>query len=304
MDAGRSTMLLACAALVACAARSEISDLPASVDASIPDVVIVPDVSAPPDATPDASVPPCCDEGTKVAGCRMCSAGETCQAKSGTCVHDVGDCGPSTCDGCCYDSTTCADGLEVVSCGTHGALCQSCSSSGKFTSCSALAGGGGVCTGGPSCNAMNCGEGCCDGDICTVGNTVASCGRSGEACAACATGQSCVPDTPTSGTCQFPPFCDGQSCSTCCAGNQCEPGTTDTACGAAFAGGFCVDCTASGMICQDHLCVVPCSSKTCGGCCAGTTCVTGNHVDDCGLGGAACANCTKTNEQCVDGACQ
>jgi hypothetical protein len=200
--------------LLACGARSELlgydddsdGDGDGSVDATL-DVVHVdggPTTDASTDAVADTSVDAfdaglCCDLGIKQSGCQQCGAGESCWNKVGACTHDVTTCGPSNCKGCCLTATWCADGTEVGACGTGGQMCQTCfDSKNKLVACVPNdAGAGGTCQGGPTCTTQSCGSGCCNGNVCMLGELDTSCGYATMACADC---------TKLSG------YCDGGRC--------------------------------------------------------------------------------------------
>ena len=136
------------------------------------------------DVAADAPLPPlCCDDGIKKSGCQTCAAGQKCIAKMGTCVVASVKCGPSNCDGCCLDETTCADGREVGACGTHGQMCQTCSGKNGYGAC-IPDDVGGTCQGGDTCTPGNCISGCCSGNVCMVGDQDTLCGPGG-ACVDC-----------------------------------------------------------------------------------------------------------------------
>jgi hypothetical protein len=104
----------------------------------------------------------------------------------------------------------------------------------------------------PKCSASNC-MGCCTGaGDCLGGNTFADCGKAGDICATCDTGQACV-----GGVCGAPPAdagCTLASCGGCCDPNQvCHPGGQDAFCGH-FANA-CVDCTDAGFSCEMNACI-------------------------------------------------
>ena len=198
-----------CALVVACGARSEIAGeselgvdagsgsdtgVDATLDVAHDAVADAKDaaVDSPIDATPDGTL--CCDLGFKQSGCQTCAADEQCWNKVGSCLHTVTNCGPWNCQGCCESATTCSDGREVGNCGNHGQLCQTCiDSKNKVIACIADdAGNGGTCLGGPTCTDQNCHPGgCCNGNICALGDQDTLCGNGGA----------CVDCTQNGGTC-------------------------------------------------------------------------------------------------------
>ncbi len=185
--------------LFACGARSEIagSDIveadDGSVDATL-DVIAHGDAAPKPDASVDAPVDAsvdafdaglCCDLGVKQSGCHPCNSGDTCWSKVGSCAHGEPECGPSNGKGCCLTASQCADGTEVGACGNAGQMCQTCfDSKNNFLAC-VPSNVGGTCAGGPTCNPKNCDMGCCNGNVCMVGDVDGLCGFGGIVCADC-----------------------------------------------------------------------------------------------------------------------
>jgi hypothetical protein len=109
--------------------------------------------------------------------------------------------------------------------------------------------GGGSC--GTGCGPGNC-KGCCTAGSCLLGQSDASCGNQGQACAACQIGAYCEVLGPSiGGVCHTP--CSPMSCKGCCSGDVCAVGTQDIACG--VGGAACVDCTPNG--CDAGACVLP-----------------------------------------------
>ena len=193
-------MAASCVIAVACGARSEIagSDVEgeddAAADATLDAVVhtdggLHADAShdaafdAPLDAEFDADL--CCDLGVKKSGCQKCASADTCWSKVGSCIHTEAKCGPSNCNGCCLTATQCADGTEVGACGNGGQMCQTCFDSKNNYGACVPGDGGGTCAGGPSCNPKNCNMGCCNGDVCMLGDVDGLCGFGGIVCADC-----------------------------------------------------------------------------------------------------------------------
>ena len=193
---------------LACGARSDISSYESGEAGAVEDATIDVAHDAPTDASDDLvaeassdagpEAAPCCDLGMKLSGCQTCAAGDTCWNKVGTCMHTVPNCGPWNCDGCCEGNTACADGREIASCGTHGQMCQECYGAKDNTFVACVPGAtGGTCAGGPTCTHKNCPMGCCNGDLCMLGDVDTLCGHGGDTCADC---------TKSSG------YCDGSTC--------------------------------------------------------------------------------------------
>jgi hypothetical protein len=206
-------------------------------------------------------------------------------------------CNPQTCpSGCCDSSGTCRTGTDARACGGTGLQCTDCVAAG-FPACDARK----TCSR-PGCEGCT---GCCEhaagGDVCHVGTQAALCGKGGAVCADCATdGRSCDLATGKCGAGK----CDATNCAGCCVGDQCLAGTDLTACGAG--GEACTSCQATGQRCRAQsggggACrgTPTCGPANCGGCCEGTTCVTGTDANACGKQGAACADCSATGKTCV-----
>ena len=178
---------LSCVMSVACGARTGLSDGRVE-DAAVVDVTFVAHDAAP-DVATDApqEAQACCDMGIKLSGCQTCAAGEKCWDKVGACLQPVLNCGPSNCAGCCESPTMCADGRESGSCGSQGQACQTCfDAQNKYATCVPNAtGGGGTCVGGPTCTPKNCLTGCCNGDVCMLGDVDTLCGYGGIVCVDC-----------------------------------------------------------------------------------------------------------------------
>jgi hypothetical protein len=135
-------------------------------------------------------------------------------------------------------------------------------------------GDGGFC---PSCAA-----GCCMGGICTA-STFNTCGTGGIACTTCDPhrADSCAPAGFCA--CGQGPACDALAADRC-EGGQCK-------CGGSGPCGF-------GQECVSGQCV--CTSRSCRGCCSGSTCEPGTEQSKCGSGGVACRKCTR----CIEGVCR
>ncbi|MDX2015804.1 MAG: hypothetical protein SFW67_36760 [Myxococcaceae bacterium] len=119
----------------------------------------------------------------------------------------------------------------------------------------------------PTCGPSNCAEGCCtEAGACERGDGVSACGRGGQQCVACMTGQTCR----------------AGACGTSSAGGGAAGGSSSTGGG----GGSTTSC----------------SPATCAGCCtADDRCVQPpNNVFNatCGSGGALCADCTASRTVC------
>jgi len=105
-----------------------------------------------------------------------------------------------------------------------------------------------------------------------------------------------------------PGSCLDGTCIGCCnIYNYCiVNGTQDTACGTNSE--QCVDCTASGAICYNYVCVKEsntCLYKKCtSGCCdMDRMCQNGYDTFACGLFGADCVDCSLMGKQCFVGQC-
>jgi hypothetical protein len=103
------------------------------------------------------------------------------------------------------------------------------------------------------CASSSCTTGCCSGGVCVEGLTEAACGKSGETCKACQSGEVCA-----SGECQTS-SCDQASCPDgCCSSATCENGTSTSACGTG--GGSCTSCK-SGESCVGGSCTATTGEK-------------------------------------------
>jgi hypothetical protein len=255
--------------------------------------------------------PPCDDGGVCVNGTCLfnrpgcptpCGEGGVCIR--GSCLYGQPACGPANCRGCCVSPNMCVNGTDVHACGVGGLDCETCGPGAG--PCVPQADGGGLCGGVQTCTPDNCSSGCCVGNLCLVtGRSDSACGWMGQACVACAPGETCV-----GSQCQKPPFCvGGVNCGGCCLGNQCVKGNADNACAwaAASVGDRCLDCTAQGLFCHNGYCTPGCSPSNCAGCCSGNVCATGTQVVACGVGGVACNDCTVppafTGAVCEAGIC-
>lgn len=225
--------------------------------------------------------------------CINCGPKGTCL--KGACATPQPGCGPANCSGCCLDANHCSYGTVDDACGFGGQLCQGCGPSSNTVECIPRTGGGGSCGGQQTCGRGTC-SGCCQGNVCEIGQSTSACGTGGRACATCGAGESCV------GFCQAPPFCTAKNCSTCCLGNQCVAGDSDSACGEQS--NPCDDCAAQGEICLDHQCVPGCAPSNCAGCCEGNVCAVGTQDIACGVSGETCFDCTALHGKCAQGLCQ
>lgn len=200
-------------------------------------------------------------------------------------------CGPANCDGCCIGDI-CIPGFDDTACGLKGVQCTNCGATGS--ACSAAR----TCGPKPKCGPDNC-AGCCSGDVCVVATTSLACGKGGETCKTCGTGNAC-----NAGVCQPSSTCGPGSCPDgCCVGAVCAIGNQNGACGSG--GGACADCALDGRVCTGNACRLPtCGPDNCAGCCQGNTCVLGTQDGACGAKGAACTAC-GANESCTaGGVCQ
>lgn len=141
--------------------------------------------------------------------CQPRSVAETCAGQCGsvsnTCQQTV-ECGSCACSPACGVCFTCQEGpgpnapgscvvdpaQQGETCGEPGQVCQPdgrcrCND----TSCAACE----TCLADGHCSAPCAGSGCCDGaGACQAGDTLAACGRGGEACIACAGDTVCRAD--------------------------------------------------------------------------------------------------------------
>ena len=147
-----------------------------------------------------------------------------------------------------------------------------------------------------ACNATSCPNGCCDGSGVCWASSDATCGTNGATCVACGGADVCTAGTCTAG-------CDATTCQTgCCDGTSCAAGTANAACG--VDGAACVAC-AGGQECVSvaggGACV--CNAASCAsGCCdANGVCQTASDAT-CGVGGAACVECSA-GDSCTAGVC-
>jgi hypothetical protein len=177
--------------------------------------------------------------GTSGTQCQICDAerghqcdGEQCRAP----------CGPDTCAGCCVDQFTCRDIPNERACGGGGEPCEDC-------------GVDGLCTGDGQCVDASCANtcsGCCteDGDCIDGGDNLedAQCGRRGELCVECASGEFCAD----------PGRCISEACTDSCQGGCCDPdgtchpGGTPTSCGAGAQA--CINCLQEGLWGEHSIC--------------------------------------------------
>jgi hypothetical protein len=165
--------------------------------------------------------------------CSSCPGGEVCDSVQALCLTQL--CSAATCTGCCDAQGICQGGTGNAACGGNGFACAACTGG---STCSTSR----ICET-QGCDISSCATGCCDvNGICHPGNSAASCGYSGFACASCG-GEVC--DT-VSHTCAAPETCSSATCPGCCgpADNLCHAGSSPSACG--FSGFTCEDCGAGG----------------------------------------------------------
>jgi hypothetical protein len=154
-----------------------------------------------------------------------------------------------------------------------------------------------------SCDELSCPDGCCTADgVCSSPPTDRACGFGGEACIACAAGDSC-----SSGACLHPqPDCGPSNCPGCCQGNtQCASGAQDVACGRngqqcqrcvpREGSGACVPEPIAGGECGGS---GTCHYPGCAGCCLAGSCSDGVNQARCGSNGENCRACAG-GQQCV-----
>lgn len=105
--------------------------------------------------------------------CADCVAGgQQCDPQTRACVS--APCGPSNCKGCCAGDA-CVTSPSDAQCGTGGAACVDCATSGETC-------GGATCV--ATCDAKSC-PGCCQAGTCFAGFVDSRCGSGGAACADC-----------------------------------------------------------------------------------------------------------------------
>lgn len=175
------------------------------------------------------------------AACQACTGTDKCE--SGVCADTTKDC--TNCPGCCANGTTCLPGDTAAACGTAGAACSTCTTTEKCTAGACLTNTG-------TCDAASCPSGCCLPDKTCVpfaGQGTASCGKAGEACNVCKTGELCQQGTCVANQPCFS-FCK-QGC--CTASGQCI----------AFAGQDAKKCGTGGITCSACGTDLSCAQGTC-----------------------------------------
>ncbi len=162
----------------------------------------------------------------------------------------------------------------------------------------------------PTCDSSNCVGCCAPGGICNPGTDAKACGKFGETCQACASGQSC-----NGGVCggadggaarDGGAGCNAANCGRgCCIGGSCVPYTQQTGNFCGTGGQACQACDLVSQTCQLGACVSGCGQNNCGGCCASSTCIPlasqggAQSVSQCGYGGEVCHAC-PSGQQCSD----
>jgi hypothetical protein len=240
-----------------------------------------------------------------VAGCGRSDLGLYVWDSGPPDVVDGGACNATTCPtGCCDPSGACRQGTELNACGFGGDACNDCQQQG-FDFCDAQVHACGNVQ--PTCDVGTCPTGCCtlyNGQVaCVSGVSSLACGGGGQQCTDCTEkGQVC---DPTKQVCVNAP-CGPNNCKGCCQGDTCVSPQSDSECGT---GGLsCTDCTKQNQFCDTSTgqCTgIPplCDSTNCKGCCSGDVCVNNPSDTQCGLGGAACVNCSSQGETCNGGTC-
>jgi len=231
--------------------------------------------------------------GTQGLPCDDCTRNGMSCNQFGQCTTGQ-SCTPQNCPNGCCNGTACQPGTSSLACGTGGNKCANCASIGD--NCQNQ-----QCTGTVTCNAANCGFGCCEGNTCVPGTSSAACGFGGQPCESCQSfGETCQGQT-----CQAQTQCNAQNCGFgCCEGNTCVPGDSSNACG--FGGQPCQNCQAFGEACQGQTCQgqTQCNAQNCGfGCCEGNLCTSGTSSGACGFGGSPCQNCQAFGEMCQGQVC-
>lgn len=188
--------------------------------------------------------------GTGGSACADCNAkGAVCDTGSHACVAPT--CGPQNCKGCCAGNV-CVAGTDVKTCGVGGLQCADCASKGQ--TCDTQTG---TCFGPPpTCNAQNCPNGCCQGNVCIAPTSDKACGKPGAQC------QDCTPQGGKcqTGACVVPPTCTVQNCAAgCCSGNICYAGFLNNRCGSG--GNACADCTVKASTCNTGVTPRVCNSQ-------------------------------------------
>jgi hypothetical protein len=121
-----------------------------------------------------------CGEGGQA--CQRCLPSE----QAGICVPQADGGGACStcfpCGGCCV-AGDCLPGISQTECGSSGENCHACTGGAQCAS----GGTGGVCVmpEAGACGPSTC-TGCCDGDVCAVGDQLVACGTGGAACLDCA----------------------------------------------------------------------------------------------------------------------
>lgn len=158
-------------------------------------------------------------------GCRMCTSAEVCD--KGACQKITAKCSTANCGGCCQNNK-CHPGNTPGQCGAGGKQCISCPAGKTCVN--------GLCdTPPPKCTSATC-AGCCDSGTCYPGGTITHCGKNGQQCAGCKSGEVCQ-----AGACGVPrPSCGPHNCSGCCNGTSCASGSSASSCG--LGGGQCASC--------------------------------------------------------------
>jgi len=132
--------------------------------------------------------------GTGGLSCSNCTQQNLfCNASDGKCEAQPPKCDPTTCTGCCAGDV-CVTSPSDTQCGTNGAACTDCTTSGE--TCNA-----GTCV--STCTAQSC-PGCCQAGTCFAGFVDSRCGSGGAACVDCTQQQT------TCDTLATPRVCDSQ----------------------------------------------------------------------------------------------
>jgi hypothetical protein len=225
---------------------------------------------------------------------------------SAGCGADEGEIGETTCNfencsGCC-DGSQCITSVTASNCGQSGSSCRTCDS-------------GDICSAGACVAPVDCSQcqnsGCCiDGMQCAEGDSKQACGKGGDACTTCGSGEVCG----SNNTCETT-SCDSSTCSDgCCTANgECKKaGGVDQSkdvCGKN--GAACEVCDSTDISCSSGACVpadATCLDFCTEGCCMGETCVPFLMQSNATCGKpngttpVACEVCTGANN-CAQGAC-
>lgn len=253
-----------------------------------------------------------CLSGTEATACgRGAEACTNCEDDGRACDLSTRTCGTTRCDatncsGCCVGDL-CLPGNSQFACGENGGQCGRCNT-GEV--CRITSVGGGRCESAQTkCGPANCGGCCTASGQCLDGLRDGACGRLGQQCEVCGSGETCTPDgLPGARTCQPTQFCGPSNCDGCCLGDVCVPSGAQSngACG--IKGQQCTSCGPNQTCNPAGFCenANNCGPLSCAGCCVGEVCAVGTQNTACGVAGAQCQNCLNQfpPRTCQSGSCQ